>query len=264
MKHLPTLVVGVVSYMLFLVSALYGLSFTLGGLLPDPISIPHAPAVLALFVDVGLLLAFGIQHSVMARSGWKKRWTTVIPPAMERSLYVLIASCILLAMFWCWQPISGVIWQIDRSPIRAVVYGVCLVGWVIVVLSTFQIDHFELFGLRQMWQTLRDQPPRSAEFKRPFLYRIVRHPMMVGFLLVFWATPTMTVDRLVLALGMTIYIMVGVSFEERALRRQFGVTYEKYQAEVPQLLPLPRKRHSAVGAALRDTSSGSSAATTQR
>ena len=264
MKHLPTLVVGVVSYVLFLVSALYGLSFTLGGILPDPISISHAPAVLALFVDVGLVLAFGIQHSVMARSGWKKRWTTVIPPTMERSLYVLIASCILLAMFWCWQPITGVIWQFNGSAIRVIVYGVCLAGWVIVVLSTFQIDHFELFGLRQMWQTLRDQPPRPIEFKRLFLYRVVRHPMMVGFLLVFWATPTMTVDRLVLALGMTVYIVVGVSFEERALRRQFGATYEKYQAEVPQLIPLPRKRRSVIGTTLRDTRSGSSAATTQR
>jgi len=263
-KHLPTLVVGVVSYMLFLVAALYGLSFTLGGILPDPTSIPHAPAVVALFVDVGLLFAFGIQHSVMARSGWKKKWTTVIPPAMERSLYVLISSCILLAVFWCWQPISGAIWQIARSPIRAVVYGVCLAGWAIVVWSTFQIDHFELFCLRQMWQALRNQPSMPAEFKRPLLYRIVRHPMMVGFLLVFWATPTMTVDRLVLALGMTIYILVGISFEERALRRQFGVTYENYQAEVPQLIPLPRKRHSVVGTALKDTSAGSSAATTQR
>lgn len=264
MKHLPTLVVGVISYVLFLVSALYGLSFTLGGILPDPISIPHAPTALAMLLDVGLLLAFGVQHSVMARSSWKKRWTTIIPPAMERSLYVLIASCILLAVFWGWQPISGAIWQINVPVARAVVYGVCLAGWVIVVLSTFQIDHFELFGLRQVWQTLRDQPPRPVEFKRPFLYRIVRHPMMVGFLLVFWATPTMTVDRLVLALGMTIYILVGVTFEERALRRQFGATYEKYQAEVPQLIPLPRKRHSVVGMTLKDTSSGSSAATTQR
>jgi protein-S-isoprenylcysteine O-methyltransferase Ste14 len=263
-KHVPTLVVGVVSYILFLGSALYGLSFTLGGILPVPISIPHAPDVLALLVDVSLLLAFGIQHSVMARSGWKKRWTTIIPPAMERSLYVLIASCILLAVFWCWQPISGAIWQIESSPVRAIVYGVCLAGWVIVVLSTFQIDHFELFGLRQVWQTLRDQPPRPIAFKRPFLYRIVRHPMMVGFLLVFWATPTMTVDRLVLALGMTIYILVGVSFEERSLRRQFGAAYEKYQAEVPQLIPLLRKRHSVIGTTLKDTGSGSSAATTQR
>jgi protein-S-isoprenylcysteine O-methyltransferase Ste14 len=248
--------------MLFLAAALYGVSFTLGGILRDPVSTPHTPAVLALLVDVSLLLTFGIQHSVMARSGWKKRWTTIIPSAIERSMYVLVASCILLAMFWCWQPISGVIWQIDAPAIRVFVYGVCLAGWAIVVLSTFQIDHFELFGLRQMWQALHNRPQRPVEFKHPFLYRIVRHPLMAGFLLVFWATPSMTVDRLILALGMTIYILVGIYFEERALRRQFGVTYEKYQAEVPQLLPLPRKRRSIVGTKLRDARS-SSASTTQ-
>lgn len=257
MKHLPTLCVGVISYLLFLVAALYGLSFTLGGILSDPISTPHAPAALALLVDVGLLLAFGIQHSVMARPGWKKQWTTIIPPTLERSLYVLIASILLLAMFWCWQAISGAIWQVNGPVVRILIYGLCLVGWAIVILSTFQIDHFELFGLRQVWQALRNQPTMPTEFKRPFLYRIVRHPMMVGFLLAFWATPTMTVDRLVFALGMTAYILVGITFEERALRRQFGVTYEKYQAEVPQLIPLPRKGQSVVGTRLKDTSSGS-------
>ncbi|HKW21840.1 MAG TPA: NnrU family protein [Ktedonobacterales bacterium] len=263
MKYLPTLLIGVLSYVLFLVAALYGVSFTLGGLLPDPIAIPHAPPALALLVDVGLLLIFGIQHSLMARSGWKKRWTTIIPPAMERSLYVLIASCILLAMFWCWQRISGVIWQVNGLAVRVAVVGVCLAGWSIVVLSTFQIDHFELFGLRQTWQALRNQPQRHVEFRRPVLYRIVRHPMMAGFLLAFWAMPTMTVDRLVFTLGMTIYILVGVFFEERALRRQFGVTYEKYQAEVPRLIPWPRKLYRLIWTKQRDASSGS-VATTQR
>lgn len=257
MKHLPTLIVGIVSYMLFLAAALYGLSFTLGGLLPTPISMPHAPTALALLVDVGFIVIFGVQHSAMARSGWKKRWTRIIPPVLERSLYVLIASCILLAMFWCWQPISGVIWQINGPSIRAIVYGVCLAGWVIVVWSTFQIDHFELFGLRQVSQSLRNQPQRAPAFQRPFLYRIVRHPMMDGFLLAFWATPTMTVDQLVFTVGMTIYIVVGVAFEERALRRQFGTTYEKYQTEVPQLIPLPRKRHSNISPKLADASSRS-------
>ena len=257
MKHLLTLIVGIVSYLLFLAAALYGLSFTLGGLLPAPIVIPHAPTVLALLVDVGFIVIFGVQHSVMARSALKKRWTTLIPPVLERSLYVLIASCILLAMFWCWQPISGVIWQINGPPIRIIVYGVCLAGWAIVVWSTFQIDHFELFGLRQTWQSLRNQPQRPPVFQRPFLYRIVRHPMMDGFLLAFWATPTMTVDRLVFTVGMTIYIVVGVAFEERALRRQFGTTYEQYQAEVPQLIPLPRKRHSDISPKLADVSSRS-------
>ena len=263
MKHLPTLIVGIVGYVLFLVAALYGVSFTLGGVLPDPISISHAPPVLALLVDVSLILIFGVQHSVMARAGWKERWTSVIPSALERSFYVLVASCILLATFWCWQPISSVLWQINESPIRAIVYGTCLAGWVLVLLSTFQIDHFELFGLRQVWQALRNQSQRPAEFRRPFLYRFVRHPMMAGFLLVFWSAPTMTVDRLVFAVGMTIYILIGLSFEERALRRQFGMTYEKYQTEVPQLIPLPRKLHSFIWTKLRYASTGSTT-TTQR
>jgi len=259
MKHLLTLIVGIVSYLLFLAAALYGLSFTLGGLLPAPISIPHAPTVLALLVDVGFIVIFGVQHSVMARSAWKKRWATLIPPVLERSLYVLIASCILLAMFWCWQPISDVIWQVKGLAVRVAIFGVCLAGWSLVVLSTFQIDHFELFGLRQTWQALRDQPQPQVEFRRPVLYRIVRHPMMAGFLLAFWATPTMTVDRLVFTLGMTIYILVGVTFEERALRRQFGKTYAKYQADVPQLIPLPRKIHSFIWMKLKGASSGSAA-----
>ena len=165
---------------------------------------------------------------------------------MERSLYVLIASGILLVMFWCWQPISHSL--ADQYAVAAdLVSGVCLVGWAIVLVSTFQIDHFELFGLRQVWQSTHSQPQTTVGFKRPLLYRFVRHPMMFGFLLVFWAAPTMTLDRLALALGMTIYIVIGVSFEERALRRQFGAEYEQYQAETPRLIPLPRKWFGSFG-----------------
>lgn len=241
MKHIPTLVVGLVSYLLFLLAALYGFSFTLGGLLPDPLSIPHAPLAPALLIDMGLVLIFGFQHSVMARSRWKQRWKTIVPATLERSLYVLIASCVLLVMFWCWQPTALIVWQINSPVARGVVYSVCLVGWGIVLMSTFQIDHFELFGLRQVWQSAHSQPQTTIGFKRPLLYQFVRHPMMFGFLLVFWAAPTMTVDRLALALAMTIYIVIGVSFEERALRRQFGAQYERYQSETPRLIPLPRK-----------------------
>jgi methanethiol S-methyltransferase len=256
-KHLFTLIVGLASYLLFLLAAIYAASFTLGGPLPDPITIPQATPVPAFLIDVGFILIFGVQHTVMARSRWKARWTTIVPPALERSFFVLITSCILLATFWCWQPISGALWQIDYPLMRAIVYGVCLVGWGIVLWSTFQIDHFELFGLRQMWQSLRHQLPVSAEFRRPFLYRFVRHPMMAGFLLVFWATPTMTVDRLLLALGMTIYILIGISFEERALRRQFGSVYEQYQAEVPRLIPIPHRLYSLIQTKPKSANPGS-------
>jgi protein-S-isoprenylcysteine O-methyltransferase Ste14 len=262
-KCLSTLIVGIVSYLVFLVATLYAVSYTLGGLFPNPVSIPHAPPVLAVLTDVGVILIFGIQHSVMARARWKKLWTTIIPPGMERSLYVLIASGILLGMFCAWQPMPNTLWRINDLPIRIIINGICLAGWAIVLLSTFQIDHLELFGLRQMWQSMHRQPELPVEFRRPLLYRFVRHPMMVGFLVVFWATPTMTVDRLIFALGMTVYILIGISFEEHALRRQFGMTYEKYRAEVPQLIPFARRLHRFFWARRQYARSGS-ATNTQR
>jgi protein-S-isoprenylcysteine O-methyltransferase Ste14 len=239
-RTLATLTVGLGSYLLFLVTTIYGITFTLGGVLPVPVALPRTPWLLALLIDVGLIALFGVQHSLMARPRWKQKWTSIIPPALERSLYVLLASCILLALFWLWQPLPTVIWQIDNPLFRVSIYGVCLAGWAIVVLSTFQIDHFELFGLRQVWRTIHNQPQVSPEFRLPFLYRLVRHPMMSGFLLAFWATPHMTVDRILFALGMSLYILLGLSFEERALRREFAQVYEKYRAEVPRLFPLPR------------------------
>lgn len=240
MKHIPTIMVGLTSYALFLLASCYGISFTLGGLLPDPVAAPHLTGLTATLVDVALIMAFGVQHSVMARAGWKQMWTRIIPPTLERSLYVLIASCILLAIFWCWQPIPTSIWQINAPLARILVYGVCLAGWGIVVLSTFQIDHFELFGLKQIWRSIRRQPQLSPEFRLPLLYRFVRHPMMGGFLVAFWATPTMTVDRLIFAAAMSAYILLGVSFEERSLRREFGPVYTAYQADVPRLIPFLR------------------------
>lgn len=241
MRNFATLIVGLGSYLLFLITTIYGISFTLGGLLPPPVALPPTPLIPALLIDAGLIGLFGLQHSLMARSRWKQWWTSIIPPALERSAYVLLASCFLLALFWFWQPIPTVIWQIDNPLLRASIYGVCLAGWGIVVLATFQIDHFELFGLRQVWRAIHKQSQTPPEFRLPLLYRLVRHPLMSGFLLAFWATPLMTLDRLLFALGMTLYILIGISFEERALRREFGQVYETYQAQVPGLFPFPRK-----------------------
>lgn len=240
MKHIPTILVGLIGYALFLLASCYGISFTMGGLLPDPVAAPHLTGPAAMLFDIALIMAFGVQHSVMARAGWKKMWTRFIPPTLERSLYVLIASCVLLAMFWYWQPIPTSIWQINAPLARILVYGVCLAGWVIVVLSTFQIDHFELFGLKQIWRSIRRQPQLSPEFRLPFLYRFVRHPMMGGFLVAFWATPTMTVGQLIFATAMSVYILIGVSFEERSLQQEFGPMYAAYQAKVPRLIPFLR------------------------
>jgi protein-S-isoprenylcysteine O-methyltransferase Ste14 len=242
LRTLATLAVAFGAYLLFLVAAVYGISFTLGGALPTPFDVPHTAAPLAILLNVGLLALFGVQHSLMARAGWKQWWTSIIPPALERSLYVLLASALLLALFWFWQPIPKAIWEISHPLLRASIYAVCLAGWAIVVLATFQIDHFELFGLRQVWRATHNQPQVASKFRLPCLYHIVRHPLMSGFLLAFWATPIMTIDRLVFALGMSLYILIGLAFEERALRREFGSVYAKYEATVPRLLPFPRKR----------------------
>jgi methanethiol S-methyltransferase len=244
LRTLATLSVGVGAYVAFLVAAIYGISFTLGGVLPAPFDAPHTAAPLAILINIGLLALFGVQHSVMARAGWKRWWTCVIPPALERSLYVLLASALLLALFWLWQPIPTAIWEVTNPLLRASIHGVCLAGWAVVVLATFQIDHFELFGLRQVWRATHSRPQVTPEFRTPFLYRIVRHPLMSGFLLAFWATPVMTIDRLVFALGMSLYILIGLAFEERALRRELGPVYEKYEATVPRLIPFPMKRRS--------------------
>jgi len=243
-RTLATLTVGVGAYMAFLVTATYGVSFTLGGVLPAPFGAPPTSALLAILIDSGLLALFGVQHSVMARARWKRWWTSIIPPTLERSLYVLLASAILLALFWFWQPVPTLIWQISDPLLRASVNGICLAGWVIVVLATFQLDHFELFGLQQVWRATRNRPQVAPEFRTPILYQIVRHPLMSGFLLAFWATPVMTIDRLVFALGMSLYILIGLAFEERALRREFGPVYEKYEAAVPRLIPFAKKRRS--------------------
>ncbi len=244
MRNVVTLVVGLGSYLLFLVTTIYGIAFTLGVALSHPFALPSVPLIPALLINLGLIALFGVQHSVMARSSWKQWWTSIIPSNLERSLYVLISSLILLALFWFWRPIPTVIWQIDNPLLRYSVNGVCLVGWALVVLSTFQINHFELFGLQQTWRATHNQPQSTPQFRVPLLYRFVRHPMMSGFLIVFWATPLMTVDRLLFALAISVYILIGISFEERALLREFGKTYRAYQAEIPQLFPFPRKRGS--------------------
>jgi protein-S-isoprenylcysteine O-methyltransferase Ste14 len=243
-RTLATLTVGVGAYMAFLVTAIYGISFTLGGVLPTPFDVPPTSTLPAILIDVGLIGLFGVQHSLMARAGWKRWWISIVPPSIERSLYVLLASGILLALFWMWRPIPTTIWEFSNPLFRASIYGVCLAGWAIVALATFQIDHFDLFGLRQVWRATSNQPQVAPKFRAPFLYRIVRHPLMSGFLLAFWATPVMTVDRLVFALGMSLYILIGLAFEERALRREFGPIYEKYEAAVPRLIPFPMKRRT--------------------
>ncbi len=197
---------------------------------------PAAPAIVALGVDSVLIALFGIQHSVMARAGFKRAWTKIVPPVLERSAYVLISSLILILLFAVWRPLPEVLW---RSPtgLVPVMWGLFGLGWGLVLLSTFLINHFELFGLQQVWLNLRARAAAAPTFYQPFLYRIVRHPLYLGFVIAFWATPVLTAGHLLLAVGMTAYILIAIGYEERDLVALFGDDYRAYQASVGMLVP---------------------------
>jgi protein-S-isoprenylcysteine O-methyltransferase Ste14 len=194
-------------------------------------------------VGDGLLIAlFGVQHSVMARPRFKRWWTRVVPVPIERSTYVLAASVCLLLLVFGWRPIgTAVLWDFAAAPGATVLIAVSACGWLIVVLSTFMLDHFDLFGLRQAWDAFRQRDARPAYFATPAFYKLVRHPIYFGFIVAFWATPTMTVGHLVFALGMTAYILFAVRLEERDLVQSLGDAYRQYQREVSMLVPWPRR-----------------------
>jgi methanethiol S-methyltransferase len=193
--------------------------------------------VAAVIVDVLLLALFAIQHSVMARAGFKRWWTRVVPPSAERSTYVLASNICLIVLVAAWYPITQDIWRVTAQPWRTVLTAIALVGWAIVLLSTFLIDHFDLFGLRQVYARLRGRRPAEHTFTTPFFYRVVRHPLYLGFLLAFWVTPRMTLGHLLFAVGTTGYILLAVRFEERDLSRMFGEQYLDYRRRVPMLIP---------------------------
>lgn len=197
----------------------------------------------AMLVDLGLLALFGLQHSVMARPGFKRAWTRVVPKELERSLYVLIASAVLALLMWQWRPIpTPVLWHASADWSIALGWSVMGAGVVVLLWATFLIDHFELLGLRQGWSTLRGRALNDPAFVTPYLYKIVRHPQYLGWLLIFWGTPTMTAGHLVFTLGMSAYILVAMRFEERDLVNHIGERYQRYRQEVPALVPLPGRR----------------------
>jgi methanethiol S-methyltransferase len=235
----------VVSYAVFFVSSLYAIGFVGNFLVPKSIDTGN-PANLseAIGVDLLLLGIFAVQHSIMARPAFKQWWAKIIPVACERSTYVLLSSLILLLLFWQWRPIPALVWQ-TGGIIAWSLIGVYWLGWLIVFASTFMIDHFDLSGLRQAFFALRGAEAPGQTFKTPLLYKIVRHPLMLGFLLAFWATPEMTAGHLLFAIMTTAYILVGLQFEERDLIAQFGTTYQQYRRRVPMLLPrIPGRRRS--------------------
>jgi protein-S-isoprenylcysteine O-methyltransferase Ste14 len=227
----------IVSYAVFLVSSLYAVGFVGNYLVPKSIDV-GGPTNLseAIVVDLLLLGIFAIQHSIMARPALKRWWAGVLPVACQRSTYVLLSSLILLLLFWQWRPIPIPVWQVEGTA-ASLLIGLYWLGWLVVFASTFMIDHFDLSGLRQAFFALRGAEPPAQSFKTPLLYKIVRHPLMLGLLLAYWATPEMTAGHLLFAITNTIYILVGLQFEERDLIAEFGATYRQYRRRVPMLLP---------------------------
>lgn len=196
--------------------------------------------VVALLINSALITLFGLQHSLMARPAFKEKWTRVIPQAVERSTYVLLSGVVLVFVCYAWQPVGGVIWNVESQFGRILLPAIQLSGWVLVVAASFMINHFELFGLQQVWFHFRDQQEPTLSFRERFMYRIVRHPLQLGFLIGLWSTPTMTATHLSFAGMMTLYILVGLYFEERNLLANLGQDYATYRQRVRMLLPVPK------------------------
>lgn len=246
LKRVAFFAYGCACYLVFLASFLYAIAFVGGIGVPTRLDgEPTTPLLAALAIDLGLLTLFATQHSVMARQWFKQRWTRIVPPALERSTFVLFASLALALMCWQWRPIGGVVWSVEAPLGRALLWAVFAFGWLQVLAVTFLINHFDLFGLRQVWLQLTGRPYAKVPLATPGPYRLVRHPLYLGFLLAFWATPTMTVAHLVFALATTGYILLAIQFEERDLAREHGPGYEEYRRHVPMILPLGRRQEGA-------------------
>jgi protein-S-isoprenylcysteine O-methyltransferase Ste14 len=234
---------GVVCYLIFLFAFLYAIAFV--GNLFDLKTIdsgPQGPLVPSLIIDGLLLSLFAVQHSVMARQWFKRAWTRFVPEPVERSTYVLLASLVLLLLYWQWQPITTIVWDVRNPNGRLLLQALFWMGWGGVLFSTYLVDHFSLFGLRQVYYYFKGVAAEPVPFKTPGLYKAVRHPLYLGFIVAFWSTPRMTVGHLFFAIMTTAYILVAIQFEERDLIRSYGERYTDYRKRVGMLLPLPRRK----------------------
>lgn len=242
MKKIIAFLYGTIAYVIFLVAFLYAIGFVGNFIVPKSIDSGQESTFLqALLINALLLSIFAIQHSVMARPVFKKWITSIISPVIERSTYVLLSSLALLLIYWQWIPMTAVVWEVQNETIAMVLTGIFFFGWLVVFLSTFMINHFELFGLKQIYENFKNIDPQSPKFQTNFFYKIVRHPIMLGFIIAFWATPLMTVGHLIFTITTTIYILIAVKYlEEKDLRDAIGKDYEDYQKEVPMLVPFTK------------------------
>jgi methanethiol S-methyltransferase len=243
MGRILAFIYGAVSYVIFFLTFLYAIGFVGNLLVPKSIDTGPSAATLTrgLIMNLILLSIFAIQHSVMARPGFKRWWTRFVPPQVERSTYVLLASLALILLFWQWRPITSVVWDVSDSAFAWVLWALFFLGWAVVLMSTFMINHFDLFGLRQVHMNLKGQEYTDLGFRTPFFYKFVRHPIMLGFIIAFWATPRMTVGHLLFAAVTTVYILVAIQLEERDIMAEHSESYADYRKRVSMLLPIPKK-----------------------
>jgi protein-S-isoprenylcysteine O-methyltransferase Ste14 len=238
MGRLLRFLYGIVAYLVFFAAFLYAIGFVADLIVPKTIDSGGAgPLTETLVIDLMLMSLFAIQHSVMARRQFKQWWTRLVPKSVERSTYVLFSSLALVLLFWQWRPISGVVWQLGNVQVATAVISLSLVGWLIVLTSTFLINHFELFGLQQVANNLTGREMPAPRFRTPFYYKFVRHPIYLGFIIAFWAAPTMTMGHLLFAAVTTAYIFVGIALEERDLITMFGDEYRRYKGRVSMIVP---------------------------
>ena len=243
MGRVLAFVYGIVSYVIFFVTFLYAIGFVGNFIVPKSID-SGEPELFsqALLINVLLLGLFAIQHSVMARPAFKRWWTRFVPQPVERSTYVLLASLALILLFWQWRPLTDVVWNVENTVGRNILWALFFLGWVTVLVGTCLINHFDLFGLRQVYLYQRGEEYTHLTFRTPFLYKIVRHPIMLGFIIAFWSIPHMTIGHLVFALVTTVYIVIAIQLEERDILSIHGTAYEEYRKQVSMLLPIPKRR----------------------